>query len=111
MSVRTLANDIRSGKTSAVAVCDEALARIAKLEPGIGAFNTVVAERALERATRLIVDSAGGTPGPLMLADLADELPGRGGVQLRPPRARMVVGEDIADAEMQRHLESLPVVR
>jgi len=66
-------------------------------------------ERALERATRLIVDSTGGTPGPLTVAELADELPKRDRVQLRPSRARMVVGEDIADAEMRRHLESLGV--
>ena len=32
-------------------------------------------ERALERATRLILDSAGGAAGPLEVAELADELP------------------------------------
>ena len=63
MTVRTLTNDIRSGKTTAVAACEDALARIAKLEPGIGAFNTVVAERARERAR--VLDAAGGSTGPL----------------------------------------------
>ena len=64
-------------------------------------------ERALERATRLMVDAAGGVPGPLMVSELANELPTRRPVRLRPARARLVIGADIADADMQRHLESL----
>jgi aspartyl-tRNA(Asn)/glutamyl-tRNA(Gln) amidotransferase subunit A len=63
MTARALANDIRSGKRTAVAVCEDALARIAKLEPQIGAFNTVTAERALTRAKAL--DAAGTSAGPL----------------------------------------------
>jgi len=64
-------------------------------------------ERALERATRLIVDFAGGTAGPLAVAELEDELPQARAVRLRPARARMVVGAEIADAEMRQHLEAL----
>ena len=64
-------------------------------------------ERALERATRLILEFAGGTAGPLMIAELADELPRRAAVRLRPLRARRVIGAAIPDAEMRQHLESL----
>jgi phenylalanyl-tRNA synthetase beta chain len=64
-------------------------------------------ERALERATRLILDSAGGTAGPLMVAELEGERPERRTVRLRATRARKVIGAEIADADMRRHLESL----
>jgi aspartyl-tRNA(Asn)/glutamyl-tRNA(Gln) amidotransferase subunit A len=63
MTAKQIAHAIATGSTSAVTLCDEALARIAKLEPGIGAFNTVVAERALERARAL--DAGGKSTGPL----------------------------------------------
>ena len=43
---------IRDGSTTAVAACEQSLARITQLEPQISAFNTVIAERALDRATR-----------------------------------------------------------
>jgi len=64
-------------------------------------------ERALERATRLILDCAGGVAGPLEVAELADELPEARAVRLRPARARTVIGAAIADADMRRHLQSL----
>ena len=64
-------------------------------------------ERALERATRLILDCAGGDAGPLEVAELADELPEARTVRLRPARARRVIGAEIADADMRRHLQSL----
>ena len=64
-------------------------------------------ERALERATRLILDCAGGVAGPLEVAELADELPEARTVRLRPARARTVIGAEIADADMRRHLQSL----
>ena len=64
-------------------------------------------ERALERATRLILDSAGGAAGPLEVAELADELPRPRPVRLRPGRARLVVGAEIGDAEMRSHLHNL----
>jgi len=64
-------------------------------------------ERALERATRLILDSAGGAAGPLEVAELADELPKPRPVRLRTGRARLVVGAEIGDAEMRSHLHNL----
>ena len=64
-------------------------------------------ERALERATRLILDSAGGAAGPLEVAELADELPeaapGAPATGARPA----VVGAEIGDAEMRSHLHNL----
>ncbi len=58
-----LAKQIREGSTTAVAACEQSLARITQLEPKISAFNTVMAERALDRARRL--DAAGRSAGPL----------------------------------------------
>jgi phenylalanyl-tRNA synthetase beta chain len=57
-------------------------------------------ERAIERATALLVACAGGVPGPTQLAELADVLPARPGVRLRPDRARRVIGAEIGDDTM-----------
>ena len=64
-------------------------------------------ERALERATRLLCDCAGGVPGPARLAELQDELPARPVVRLRPERARTVIGARIEDAAMRQILTGL----
>jgi aspartyl-tRNA(Asn)/glutamyl-tRNA(Gln) amidotransferase subunit A len=61
-SARALAQDIKDGKTTAVAACEASLARIKRLEPSLSAFNTVIAERALDRARAL---DAAGSSGPL----------------------------------------------
>ena len=58
-----LARQIREGSTTAVAACEQSLARITQLEPKISAFNTVMAERALDRARTL--DAGGRSAGPL----------------------------------------------
>jgi aspartyl-tRNA(Asn)/glutamyl-tRNA(Gln) amidotransferase subunit A len=66
MSARALARQVAEGTRSAVAVTEAQLDRIKAVEPSIGAFNTVIAERALARAHAL--DShraAGGALGPL----------------------------------------------
>ena len=63
MTARELARTIRDGGTTAVASCEQSLARIRQLEPRISAFNTVMAERALDRARQL--DAAGRSTGPL----------------------------------------------
>jgi aspartyl-tRNA(Asn)/glutamyl-tRNA(Gln) amidotransferase subunit A len=63
MTARALTQQIRQGATTATAACEAALSRIAQLEPKISAFNTVIAERALDRARQL--DAAGGARGPL----------------------------------------------
>jgi aspartyl-tRNA(Asn)/glutamyl-tRNA(Gln) amidotransferase subunit A len=63
MSARDLAGQIRDGAITAVAACEQSLARITQAEPRLGAFNTVMAERALDRARAL--DAAGRSTGPL----------------------------------------------
>jgi len=64
-------------------------------------------ERAIERATQLICDIAGGVPGPTTVTESPEELPVRRAVDFRPDRARSVIGEAIADAEMNSILTGL----
>ena len=54
-------------------------------------------ERAIERATELMLACAGGTAGPTQVTELTDELPGRATVGFRPARARQVIGAEISD--------------
>jgi aspartyl-tRNA(Asn)/glutamyl-tRNA(Gln) amidotransferase subunit A len=63
MTALQLARQIRDGEITAVAACEQSLDRIKTLEPSLSAFNTVIAERALERARAL--DAAGQSTGPL----------------------------------------------
>jgi len=64
-------------------------------------------ERALERATALLLACAGGTPGPASLAELPGEVPVRAPVVLRPARARAVIGAAVPDGEIASILSSL----
>jgi phenylalanyl-tRNA synthetase beta chain len=71
---------------------------------------------AIERATRLIIDAAGGKPGPLTEALRAGDLPQRPPVRLRRERLKRVLGMSVPDAEVARilgalgmHVESLAV--
>lgn len=61
-TARALAQEIRDGKLTAVAAVERSLDRIKQLEPKLSAFNTVTAERALERARVL---DKGAPTGPL----------------------------------------------
>ena len=61
--------------------------------------------RALERATRLIIDICGGEAGPVEEALAADKLPARQPVRLRTARARRVLGIGLDDAAIQSLLE------
>ncbi len=66
MIARKLSQQIVSGETTAVAVCEAHLDRIKAVEPKISAFNTVTAERALDRARALDARQKAGAPlGPL----------------------------------------------
>jgi aspartyl-tRNA(Asn)/glutamyl-tRNA(Gln) amidotransferase subunit A len=66
MTARALAKQIADGDTTAVAACEASLDRITAVEPSIGAFITVTAERALDRARALDAARAKGeTLGPL----------------------------------------------
>jgi phenylalanyl-tRNA synthetase beta chain len=62
---------------------------------------------AIEAATRLVIDIAGGTPGPVTEAVLTEHLPQPRTIALRRARLARVLGQDIADAEVERILRAL----
>ena len=62
---------------------------------------------ALEYATRLILDVAGGTPGPLVEAALPEFLPQPQAIVLRRARLTRVLGLVVADADVERILRAL----
>lgn len=62
---------------------------------------------AIEYATRLVLDLAGGTPGPVTEALRADDLPATATIALRRARIARVLGIQIADAEVERILRAL----
>jgi phenylalanyl-tRNA synthetase beta chain len=62
---------------------------------------------AIERATALLIDIAGGGAGPLTEAVVAEHLPKRGEVVLRRDRLRRILGHEVADADVARILDSL----
>jgi phenylalanyl-tRNA synthetase beta chain len=62
---------------------------------------------AIEAATRLVVDIAGGTPGPVVEAVLADQLPRPATIALRRARLARVLGIEVADGEVERILRAL----
>lgn len=61
--------------------------------------------RALERATRLILDICGGAAGPIEEALAPDRLPVRKPVRLRPARARRLLGIELGDEAIVALLE------
>ncbi|HVI26123.1 MAG TPA: phenylalanine--tRNA ligase subunit beta [Xanthomonadaceae bacterium] len=63
--------------------------------------------QAIEYATRLLLDLAGGTPGPVVEAVLPEHLPAPGPILLRRARLPRVLGLAIADAEVERILRAL----
>lgn len=62
---------------------------------------------AIETATRLIVETAGGAPGPVTEAALADALPEPADIALRRARLARVLGTQVEDAEVERILRAL----
>jgi len=62
---------------------------------------------AIEYATRLVLDLAGGTPGPVTEALRAADLPATATIALRRARIARVLGIQIADAEVERILRAL----
>ena len=62
---------------------------------------------AIELATRLVLDLAGGTPGPVSEAVLAEHLPKQATILLRRARIGRVLGIEIADTEIERILRAL----
>ncbi|NND37244.1 MAG: phenylalanine--tRNA ligase subunit beta, partial [Gammaproteobacteria bacterium] len=63
--------------------------------------------RAIERATQLLIDIAGGRPGPTVEQSLDAELPSRAPVSLRRSRLATVLGHEISDADVEGLLEGL----
>lgn len=62
---------------------------------------------AIEYATKLIVDIAGGSPGPVTEAVLPEALPQPVTIGLRRARLARVLGVEVADAEVERILRAL----
>ena len=62
---------------------------------------------AIERATRLVVEIAGGAPGPVIEAVLPQHLPQPQAITLRRARLARVLGTQVADAEVSRILSAL----
>ncbi|MDH5835563.1 phenylalanine--tRNA ligase subunit beta [Luteimonas kalidii] len=62
---------------------------------------------AVEAATRLILDIAGGIPGPVVEAALDDALPTPRAIVLRCARLARVLGLVVPDAEVERILRAL----
>ena len=64
-------------------------------------------ERAIERATALMVELAGGVPGPVEVTELPSEIPARQAVAFRPERARRLIGAEVSDDTMASIFERL----
>ena len=75
-----------------------------RFERGVDPANQ---ERAIERATKLLVDIAGGKAGPVHVVQDATQLPRRADVPLRRERIGKLLGTAIADTEVKAVLEAL----
>jgi len=64
-------------------------------------------ERALERATQLLIAIAGGRPGPAVLTQVEAHQPKRPGVTLRPERVTSLLGVQIPRSEIEDILRRL----
>ena len=64
-------------------------------------------ERAIERATQLLVGIAGGRPGPAIVTQDESQLPRRPGVTLRPERVASLLGVQVPRAEIEEILRRL----
>ena len=98
-SAAEIARAVAAGRTTAVAVATAALARIAEVDPGLGAYTDVTAARALDEAAAVDAAVAEGRPvGPLAgvpfavknLFDVAG-LPTRAGSRINRERAPATV--------------------
>jgi phenylalanyl-tRNA synthetase beta chain len=63
--------------------------------------------QAIERATRLLVELAGGAPGPVVEAVLPEHLPQPRPIELRRARLARVLGVAVDDAKVERILRAL----
>jgi phenylalanyl-tRNA synthetase beta chain len=53
-------------------------------------------ERAIERATQLLLECAGGTPGPLEITRTSEQYPARSAIRVRHQRVQHVLGAPLA---------------
>jgi phenylalanyl-tRNA synthetase beta chain len=63
--------------------------------------------RAIERATELLLEIAGGGAGPLVDETVAEHLPGRAEIALRKQRLARLLGVEIEDSEVEKILSGL----
>ncbi|WP_368561911.1 phenylalanine--tRNA ligase subunit beta [Pseudoxanthomonas sp. UTMC 1351] len=63
--------------------------------------------QAIEVATRLVVELAGGTPGPVTTAELPEHLAAPSAIHLRRARVARLLGIEIADSDVERILRAL----
>ncbi len=63
--------------------------------------------RAAERATQLLIDMAGGQPGPMIEAVSPEHLPAEPAIRLRPGRLRKLLGMDIPTTQVEDILRRL----
>jgi phenylalanyl-tRNA synthetase beta chain len=63
--------------------------------------------RAVERATALLMEIAGGEPGPVIERVSETSLPSRSPVMLRRKRLQLLLGHQVPDAEVERILNGL----
>lgn len=64
-------------------------------------------ERAIERATELLTEIAGGAAGPIMVAEAAESIPRREAVLLREERISSLLGTDIEPETLEQLLVRL----
>lgn len=62
---------------------------------------------AVERATALVLEIAGGRPGPVVDTVERERLPGRAPINLRADRVRRLLGFTVEDAEIEATLHAL----
>jgi phenylalanyl-tRNA synthetase beta chain len=67
----------------------------------------ILPREAIERATALLLEIAGGSAGPVFEAVSPEHLPVRAAVNLRRSRLQRILGVEVADAAVGRILESL----
>ena len=75
-----------------------------RFERGVDPYGQM---RAVERATRLLLDIAGGAAGPLVDIHSAEHLPQSPGVTLRSSRIEKVLGGPVPDSEVEDILTRL----
>jgi phenylalanyl-tRNA synthetase beta chain len=64
-------------------------------------------QRAIERATELLLQIAGGNAGPITIAERLEDLPDHPPVMLRHARLRRLLGIDVAGSEVARIFTAL----